>query len=59
MFNQKTKFVMKELNFEKLECVNGGCSIEDMMLYASLSVYYAGKSSLLSGLYLHKLYNCM
>lgn len=50
---------MRELSIEKMEMVSGGCAIEDMMLYASLSVSYAGKDNLISGLYLAKLMSCI
>lgn len=51
---------MKELSIEKMEMISGGrCSMEDMMSYAFLASYYAGKDSVLSAFYSARLMACM
>jgi hypothetical protein len=51
---------MKELSIEKMEMVNGGCSMEDMMSYAFLSSYYASEgNTVLSVFYGAKLMACI
>ena len=36
---------MKTLSFEKMECIQGGCSFDEMVYYATSALYHMGNLS--------------
>ena len=48
---------MKELGIERMEMVNGGCSIVEMMYYAYMTT--AASSTAGQVFYTYKLWDCM